>query len=93
MPQELRRSPRRYIRQFAVACCGDGRPMQRCLLCNVSATGANIRMAGAAKTPDQFTLVLSPNGGVHRHCQVVWRSEHEVGVRFVEGRDKPSDKT
>jgi hypothetical protein len=36
-----------------------------------------------AKLPEEFILVLAKQAKVHRWCRVVWRSEDEIGVRFV----------
>jgi hypothetical protein len=35
-----------------------------------------------ARFPDEFTLMLSERGKVLGRCEVVWRSEKYLGVRF-----------
>jgi hypothetical protein len=85
MGRENRKSPRRDICQFAVMHGGDDRPLARCLVRNVSATGANIGMESASDVPDEFTLILTRGGDVRRRCRIVWRSGKALGVRFLTG--------
>jgi hypothetical protein len=55
----------------------------RCLMVNVSADGARLTKLELTDVPEKFDLVLTTNGIVRRHCEVAWRSEKEIGVRFV----------
>jgi hypothetical protein len=49
----------------------------------MSATGATIEI-NSVGIPDDFTLLIRPEI-IKRHCHVVWRSEHRLGVRFTLG--------
>ena len=58
-----------------------GRAPVACMIENISASGAKLRMMGHATwVPDAFVLQLTP--AVQRRCQVVWRSAGHVGVQF-----------
>lgn len=83
MSVERRRSRRRSVVQFARIAHSDGSMSDPCMILDVSATGARLQLNGTTEIPDEFTLVLSRNGGVRRRCQIVWRDEFMLGVRFV----------
>jgi hypothetical protein len=53
-----------------------------CLIRNTSKTGACLELEHAAAIPDEFRLVIKPEN-VFRTCQVVWREERRIGVRFT----------
>jgi hypothetical protein len=36
------------------------------------------------KVPENFILALSADGAATRYCRVVWRTDKQVGVEFVE---------
>jgi hypothetical protein len=48
----------------------------------LSATGARVRVEGSVSAPDTFELLI-PIDGLEASCQVVWRSNTDVGVRFL----------
>ena len=60
---------------------GDGQ--LSCIIMDVSETGARVATDSPDQLPDAFILCLTNAGGLRRHCRVIWRSEHEAGVRFV----------
>ncbi len=68
----------------------DGGGPRACILCDVSATGARIRVMTAAELPDEFVLALSAQGIPRRKCRIIWRNEKEVGVRFQKDTDEPA---
>ncbi|HEX4410138.1 MAG TPA: PilZ domain-containing protein [Xanthobacteraceae bacterium] len=53
-----------------------------CLIRNTSKTGACLEIGHPGAIPDEFRLVIKPDN-VFRTCQVIWREEHRIGVRFV----------
>jgi hypothetical protein len=55
---------------------------QECRFIDISAGGARLEVKDPARFPDEFTLILSERGKVLRRCEVVWRSEKYLGVRF-----------
>jgi hypothetical protein len=50
---------------------------------DVSTGGARLAHAIADEVPDQLLLTLSKDGAVRRRCQVAWRRENQLGVRFL----------
>ena len=83
MSRELRASPRRDVRQCGVICNSDGSIISKCMMADVSATGAKLILHGPTEVPDEFVLVLSNTGKVRRRCKVIRRSETVIGVTFV----------
>ena len=62
---------------------GGGAAPLGCIVRDISETGARLALLGGESLPEQFDLVLSPNGAVNRLCHVIWRSDREVGVKFI----------
>ena len=85
MRAELRKHRRQELHYRAYVDLCDGMPVRSCRLVDVSEHGAQLTMASAADLPDQFVLLLAESGKVRRRCLVVWRSEKQLGVRFVAG--------
>lgn len=52
-----------------------------CTVRSLSATGAQLRMHGAASAPDTFDLIIELDG-LEASCSVVWRRGEDIGVRF-----------
>jgi hypothetical protein len=52
-----------------------------CMVHNISIGGANLEVGHDLKIPDSFRLLIDPQFG-NRHCHVVWRNEHRIGVAF-----------
>jgi hypothetical protein len=53
-----------------------------CVIKNLSDIGACIEVPSPTGIPDTFELSIEP-GGRKEACQVAWRSEKRVGVRFA----------
>jgi PilZ domain len=53
-----------------------------CILSDLSAGGAKLSGIRANTIPDEFRLRI-PNGD-RRTCDVVWRTDDELGVRFTD---------
>jgi hypothetical protein len=85
--QNKRLNPRRPFRHTAWIITKDWEPLE-CSIEDVSNSGARLKATGL-KVPEEFSLRLGENGSVGRKCQVVWRSEDELGVRFT-ARLRPS---
>jgi hypothetical protein len=89
MSLENRASRRHVVMTRGIVHSGPDQALQRCLVRNVSATGAKLRLPTTKDVPERFTLILSRDGTVKRECCIVWRSDQEVGVRFVRSGDEP----
>jgi len=86
MGPEHRKDTRRIVRQAARMVCSDGSGLGTCLMIDVSRTGARLRVDASDAVPDEFILLLSHDGKLHRQCAVAWRSLTAVGVRFLPDR-------
>jgi PilZ domain-containing protein len=82
MSKEARKSIRRVIRH-AGAILSDGSILSKCTVLDVSSSGAKIALQTPIEVPEKFILLMSKGGKVRRQCQVVRRSETEIGVQFV----------
>jgi hypothetical protein len=63
-----------------------------CILLNFSDGGARIAGIRADTIPNEFTLHIT-RGRAHK-CRVLWRSDHTVGVEFIDhiaNSDKPDN--
>ena len=57
----------------------------KCAVLDISQSGARIAIDESISLPVEFTLQMTKNGGVTRQCQLVWRNNDQIGVRFFEG--------
>jgi hypothetical protein len=62
---------------------GDGRPVRRCAVLELSGSGARLAAESFADVPDSFVLLFSACGNVGRACRVRQRAGNELVVRFV----------
>ena len=83
MDYERRMAPRKNVRHSALVIRLDESIVDACTVCNISARGAQLSLAVTDDFPDEFNLVLSKGGAVRRRCEVVWRNDARVGVRFL----------
>jgi hypothetical protein len=95
MAAEKRRNPRRTVTYPAYIDLGDGTPLRECSLRDASQEGALLAVADPNSLPDEFTLALSSDGAARRRCEIAWRNDGSIGVRFVrETRDHmPTGRT
>ena len=63
----------------------DGTWRRSCVLVDVSATGARLKVDGSLEVlkAQEFFLILSSTGLAFRRCELVRIDGSEVGVRFV----------
>jgi hypothetical protein len=54
-----------------------------CTVRNFSSTGAALEVVSPVGIPDQFKLIVEMEHSV-RLCEVVWRKEKRIGVRFID---------
>ena len=69
----------------------DGTWRRRCVLLDVSATGARLDVEGALEVlkAGEFFLLLSSTGLAFRRCELIRVDGTTVGVRFVTEKKKP----
>ena len=54
----------------------------RCMVRNLSSTGAFLEIGAPTDLPDKFVLVVLSDHK-QRNCEVVWRQRHRFGVAFT----------
>ena len=77
---EKRKAVRRYVMEAGAI--QFGRKQIKCMVRDISATGAGMEVSGPIVVPDYFILALPPDGQ-HTPCQVMWRQATRIGVAFV----------
>jgi len=78
---ERRIAPRRRVLKNALIVFNSRYCTHRCVILNMSDTGAQLMPQDAIECPSEF--VLKPSIGRERDCEVVWRKGELVGVRYV----------
>lgn len=76
---ERRIAPRRNT--YIEAHISFGKTTLRCIIRNVSDTGAKIEVAKVAGIPD--TILLHAPGHRPQTCRVAWRALRELGVEYL----------
>jgi hypothetical protein len=54
-----------------------------CTVADISEIGAKIVVQLNMEIPQEFDLLLTPDGAVRRRCAVVWQSSDEIGLTFI----------
>ena len=83
MPSDKRRFPRKKIDAVGFLYTADGWPLGECKIKDISTGGARLTHALSDELPAEFMLAFSRDGRVRRRCEIRWRKEKEVGVRFL----------
>lgn len=78
---ETRRAPR--FKVLKPARIGAERKAARCVVRDLSITGAALEVENQGDVPDRFMLVI-PEDGLNLPCHVVWRAGYRIGVAFEE---------
>lgn len=78
---EKRQSPRRTIEHTVFMATGLSAPL-KCQMMDISESGARLRVGDSRATPQEFLVQLGV--GLNRWCRVMWRSNTEVGIMFIE---------
>ena len=81
--KDLRKAPRKPLHYPVWIDLGDGTEHRDGMIYDISKTGAKLTLAGDEQVPDSFVLLLSRDGSVRRHCQIVWRSGINIGIKFI----------
>jgi len=90
MSTDNRAAVRRTLHLPARLTSGQDTPQQRCVLLDISDTGARLEIAAEAEVPDKFKMMLTPRGEPFRLCEVVWRGKNQVGVAFANREPQPA---
>lgn len=86
--EERRRSLRRRALKGARIVFNHGASSLSCLVRNLSEGGARPEVESSLGVPQTFVLYFS-EGEAHQDCEVAWRKEKAIGVRFTKTRGEP----
>jgi hypothetical protein len=78
-----RKNARRTVSLEAAVIGVDGAWRHKCTIVDISASGARISLNPAISLPREFFLSFTENGRVSRLCELVWRADRKLGVRFA----------
>jgi len=78
-----RKHPRQIVHTVGFLYTSDGWPLGECTVRDISVGGAKFVHKITDELPGTLVLALSKDGNVRRSCQLVWRKDDQVGVRFV----------
>ena len=88
MPAKRRLARRTYLDRTAWVSLNRERAPVECMVADISEIGAKIVVKLNMEIPQEFDLLLTPDGLVRRRCGVVWQSSDEIGLTFI-GRKVP----
>jgi PilZ domain len=83
MSSDKRKFPRKKINAVGFLYTAEGWPLGQCQIKDISTGGARVVHALSDEIPGEILLALSRDGKVRRRCEVRWRKEKELGVRFL----------
>jgi hypothetical protein len=83
MEPNLRNKPQSHVNLICWIVTSPNSEPQQCQLCDASDHGGKIVFPDVGKVPDKFILLLTVDGKVARTCEVAWRSDKEIGLRFL----------
>ena len=68
----------------------DGTWRRKCVLLDVSSTGAKLEVEGTLEMlgTQEFFLLLSSTGLAYRRCELSWVNGEQIGVNFLKQGDK-----
>ena len=78
---EKRQSPRHRLSRTVYVATGVSAPL-KCELVDISQTGARLKVGDPRSAAQEFLVVLA--GGLRRWCRVMWRSDSEIGIHFID---------
>ena len=81
-PEEPRAAARRRMLKAGMVCFNERHSTLPCAVRDLSDEGARLRLSGSIDAPDTFELFIELDG-VWVDCEVVWRSNDEIGVAFI----------
>ena len=79
---EARATPRRRVLKSGIIAFNDRYSALPCTVRNLSTTGAHLRADGSINTPNTFELLVELDG-FEANCEVLWRKDKDIGVRFL----------
>jgi hypothetical protein len=87
---DLRKRRRKTLQYPAWILTGPGDAPRKCMLSDISDTGARVTGLGEDDLPQEFVLLLAKDGSTRRRCRQVWRNDGRVGVEFQKASPAPT---
>jgi hypothetical protein len=78
-----KRAARKSLQQSGWITLDGGFAARRCVVHDMSATGAKITVEDASALAGRLRLAFSRDARSGRRCEVVWRRGKSLGVKFV----------
>jgi hypothetical protein len=80
--EDRRSEPRSHALKTGQVSFGDPQECCDCLVWDIARSGAMIEVAPDTKLPEEFRLI-STGLSLNQLCEVVWREDRKIGVKFV----------
>jgi hypothetical protein len=80
----LKREARKSLQQPGWITFEGGFAARRCLVQDMSTTGAKLTIDDPNSLPARLRLALTRDARTGRNCEVVWRRGNSVGIKFVQ---------
>ena len=77
-----RKASRRRILKSGVIAFNDRFSALPCTVRDLSPSGAHLHVEGTTNVPNTFELIIELDG-LEAQCEVAWRKDKEIGVRFT----------
>ena len=78
-----KREVRKSVQQTGWVTLDGGFAARRCMVHDMSSTGAKITIADSSVLAGRVRLAFSRDARTGRNCEVVWRRGKSFGVKFV----------
>jgi hypothetical protein len=77
-------APRVVVRRCGWLSPTKGEQLQECVVWDESKSGARLAVNAPGAIPDTFYIYMSLESTSRRHCRVAWRSDKQIGVKFLD---------
>ena len=81
--KEKRLNARTQVRRAGWTARAKGEQLRECLVWDESPSGVRLIVDNPKEFPESFYIYLTLDFSSRRHCRVVWRSDRQLGVRYV----------
>ena len=78
------RKPRHNTQHRAWMLLDGGFAKRKCIILNLSATGAHIKLTDKGPIGNDLSLALTGDVRKVTRCRLIWRKDTAIGVEFIE---------
>ncbi len=86
----MRQERRDKVDRPAWISVGDNQPLRKCIVVDISDSGAKLTVDSVDDLPEIFSLWLSRHGHLRYGCRIVWSGQNKIGVQFSSGQEQPA---